>query len=93
MREASDGDELGTAGNASDGASPLLRCDSEQQQHFHPVVRLSPGQQSWFQALTASTFHFPSTARSWVGQAATSGSIRMPTSEAEFEIIDLPPET
>lgn len=75
MREASDGDELGTAGNASAGASPLLRCDSEQQQHFHPKAWLAPGQQPRFQALMASTFHFPSTARPWVGQAATSGSI------------------
>lgn len=35
MREASDGDELGTAGNASARASPSLRCDSEQQQQAH----------------------------------------------------------
>lgn len=93
MREASDGDELGTAGNASAGASPLLRCDSEQQQHFYPMARLTPRQQPWFQSLIASTFHFPSTAQPWVGQEPTSGSIQMPTSETEFEIIALPPET
>lgn len=76
MREASDGDELETAGNASAEASPLVRCDSEQQQqHFHPMARLTPGQQPRFQALTASTFHFRRTAQPWVGQEPTSGSI------------------
>lgn len=94
MREAWDGDELGAAGNASPGTSPLLGCDSEQQQQrFYPTARLAPRQQPWFQALTTSTFHFPSTAQPWVGQEPTSGSILMPTSEAEFGIIDLPPET
>lgn len=75
MKEASDEDELETAGNASAEASPLLRCDSEQRQYFHPMARLTPGQQPRFQALTASTFHFPRTSQPWVGQEPTSGSI------------------
>lgn len=73
MREASDGDELGTAGNASARASPSLRCDSEQQKHFHSMDQLTPGQQPRFQALMTSTFHFPSLPLG--GPGATSGSI------------------